>query len=59
MTGFRGGAPTSPGVGLIPFVEHDDANRQLMGAKHQQQVLGIAVEPVVGPLGAGPIQYPH
>ncbi|CAJ1456778.1 unnamed protein product, partial [Effrenium voratum] len=44
------GAPTSPGVGLIPFVEHDDANRQLMGAKHQQQAVPTLwpERPVVG-----------
>jgi len=31
--------PTSPAVGLIPFVEHDDANRSLMGAKMQEQAV--------------------
>jgi len=31
--------PISAAVGLIPFVEHDDANRSLMGAKMQQQAV--------------------
>eukprot|EP00929_Paragymnodinium_shiwhaense_P028784 TRINITY_DN16614_c0_g1_i2.p1 TRINITY_DN16614_c0_g1~~TRINITY_DN16614_c0_g1_i2.p1 ORF type:complete len:1205 (-),score=239.43 TRINITY_DN16614_c0_g1_i2:90-3704(-) len=32
-------APVSTAVGLIPFLEHDDANRALMGAKMQQQAV--------------------
>ena len=44
------GAPISVAVGLIPFVEHDDANRALMGAKHQQQAVPTLwpERPVVG-----------
>jgi len=44
------GAPISVAVGLIPFVEHDDANRALMGAKHQQQAVPTLwpERPIVG-----------
>ena len=37
-------------VGMIPFLEHDDANRALMGAKHQQQSVPTLwpERPVVG-----------
>ena len=44
------GTPISVAVGLIPFVEHDDANRALMGAKHQQQAVPLMwpERPVVG-----------
>lgn len=42
--------PVSVAVGLIPFLEHDDANRLLMGAKHQQQSVPTLwpERPVVG-----------
>ena len=44
------GAPKSVAVQLIPFLEHDDANRALMGAKHQQQAVPTLwpERPVVG-----------
>eukprot|EP00930_Biecheleria_cincta_P097531 TRINITY_DN89230_c0_g1_i1.p1 TRINITY_DN89230_c0_g1~~TRINITY_DN89230_c0_g1_i1.p1 ORF type:complete len:1500 (-),score=259.82 TRINITY_DN89230_c0_g1_i1:79-4554(-) len=44
------GPPISTAVGLIPFVEHDDANRALMGAKMQQQAVPCLwpERPVVG-----------
>jgi len=44
------GAPVSVAVGMIPFLEHDDANRALMGAKHQQQSVPTLwpERPVVG-----------
>ncbi|CAK9068487.1 DNA-directed RNA polymerase subunit beta (RNAP subunit beta) (RNA polymerase subunit beta) (Transcriptase subunit beta) [Durusdinium trenchii] len=44
------GPPVSVGVGSIPFLEHDDANRALMGGKHQQQALPTLwpERPVVG-----------
>ena len=37
-------------AGLIPFLEHDDANRALMGSNMQRQAvpLLIAERPVVG-----------
>ena len=37
-------------VGMIPFLEHDDANRALMGTKHQQQSVPTLwpERPVVG-----------
>lgn len=44
------GSPVSVAVGMIPFLEHDDANRALMGAKHQQQSVPTLwpERPVVG-----------
>ena len=44
------GTPVSVAVGMIPFLEHDDANRALMGAKHQQQSVPTLwpERPVVG-----------
>eukprot|EP00931_Biecheleriopsis_adriatica_P048847 TRINITY_DN28226_c0_g2_i1.p1 TRINITY_DN28226_c0_g2~~TRINITY_DN28226_c0_g2_i1.p1 ORF type:complete len:1520 (-),score=335.86 TRINITY_DN28226_c0_g2_i1:70-4629(-) len=44
------GPPISAAVALIPFVEHDDANRALMGAKMQQQSVPTLwpERPVVG-----------
>ncbi len=40
----------SAGTGLIPFLEHDDANRALMGANMQRQAvpLMISESPIVG-----------
>ncbi len=40
----------SAGTGLIPFLEHDDANRALMGANMQRQAvpLMISTSPIVG-----------
>ncbi len=40
----------SAGTGLIPFLEHDDANRALMGANMQRQAvpLMISKSPIVG-----------
>ncbi|PIY16103.1 MAG: hypothetical protein COZ15_06420, partial [Elusimicrobia bacterium CG_4_10_14_3_um_filter_49_12_50_7] len=31
----------SPSAGLIPFIEHDDANRALMGANMQRQAVPL------------------
>ena len=53
---FQGYAPItafqffSPGVGLIPFLEHDDGTRALMGANMQRQAvpLILASRPIVG-----------
>lgn len=53
---FQGYAPInvfqffSPGVGLIPFLEHDDGTRALMGANMQRQAIPlISMErPIVG-----------
>jgi len=44
------GPPTSLAVSNIPFVEHDDANRAMMGAKMQCQALPTlwAQRPIVG-----------
>lgn len=53
------GSPVSVAVGMIPFLEHDDANRALMGAKHQQQSVPTLwpERPVVGTgMEAGQIQ---
>jgi DNA-directed RNA polymerase subunit beta len=40
----------SPAVGLIPFFEHDDANRTLMGAHMQRQAVPLLrpQKPIVG-----------
>jgi len=40
----------SPGAALIPFLEHDDANRALMGSNMQRQAvpLLLAQKPIVG-----------
>ena len=40
----------SPGVGLIPFLEHDDGTRALMGANMQRQAVPLinAERPIVG-----------
>lgn len=40
----------SPAVGLIPFFEHDDANRTLMGAHMQRQAVPLIrpQKPIVG-----------
>ena len=40
----------SPGVGLIPFLEHDDGTRALMGANMQRQAVPLisASRPIVG-----------
>jgi len=37
---------------LIPFVEHDDANRALMGANMQKQAVPLVVPeaPYIGPV---------
>ena len=53
---FQGYAPInifqffSPGVGLIPFLEHDDGTRALMGANMQRQAIPLiyAERPIVG-----------
>ena len=53
---FQGYAPItafqffSPGVGLIPFLEHDDGTRALMGANMQRQAVPLisASRPIVG-----------
>ena len=44
------GPPLSTAVSLVPFVEHDDANRALMGAKMQQQAVPCMwpERPIVG-----------
>ncbi len=40
----------SAGTGLIPFLEHDDANRALMGANMQRQAVPLMISnsPIVG-----------
>jgi DNA-directed RNA polymerase subunit beta len=40
----------SPAIGLIPFFEHDDANRTLMGAHMQRQAVPLLCpqKPIVG-----------
>jgi len=40
----------SPAIGLIPFLEHDDANRTLMGAHMQRQAVPLLrpQKPIVG-----------
>ncbi|MFV0288220.1 MAG: DNA-directed RNA polymerase subunit beta [Mycoplasmatales bacterium] len=40
----------SAGTGLIPFLEHDDANRALMGANMQRQAVPLMIDesPIVG-----------
>ncbi|MFH1715445.1 MAG: DNA-directed RNA polymerase subunit beta [Elusimicrobiota bacterium] len=40
----------SPSTALIPFLEHDDANRALMGSNMQRQAVPLMItdEPVVG-----------
>nr|YP_009550798.1 RNA polymerase subunit beta [Eustigmatophyceae sp. Mont 10/10-1w]QAA11731.1 RNA polymerase subunit beta [Eustigmatophyceae sp. Mont 10/10-1w] len=40
----------SPAIGLIPFFEHDDANRTLMGAHMQRQAVPLVrpQKPIVG-----------
>uniref|UniRef100_UPI0030018EEA RNA polymerase beta subunit n=1 Tax=Cephaleuros diffusus TaxID=1519597 RepID=UPI0030018EEA len=53
---FQGYAPItilqffSPGVGLIPFLEHDDGTRALMGANMQRQAIPLisSERPIVG-----------
>ena len=53
---FQGYAPInvfqffSPGVGLIPFLEHDDGTRALMGANMQRQAIPLISpeRPIVG-----------
>ena len=46
----RVGSSPSRAPGSIPVLEHDDANRALMGGKHQQQALPTLwpERPVVG-----------
>ncbi len=39
--GCFNGQNTSVGTGLIPFLEHDDANRALMGSNMQRQALPL------------------
>jgi len=40
----------SPAIGLIPFLEHDDANRTLMGAHMQRQAVPLlrTQKPIIG-----------
>ena len=40
----------SPAAGLIPFLEHDDANRALMGSNMQRQAVPLLIteSPIVG-----------
>ena len=46
-------------AGLIPFLEHDDANRALMGSNMQRQAvpLLVAEPPIVG-TGHGDVKLP-
>ena len=48
----------SVAASLIPFLEHDDANRALMGSNMQRQAVPL-LRPERALVGTGPVSYTH